>query len=190
MLHASAVQTRTCTHTFVERYVLEEIHPDGGRRGAANTHFAKGNDITSRSNTIAHMLHSHVGSMLVFLLAHGCLMQEILRAVGNLMIVDRKFHQQIIVMLRVDDVGRKIVIHTHIDETQMKVVLMTEHIHATTTFTEVQQLLPSHFARRHTHPLALNAVVGSKKCMALVAKFRIERVLYQTNLLSQFLQFT
>ena len=182
MLNSFAVQSSPSTYTFIERNILEEIHPNGGRRGVAYAHFTKGNDIASRRNTIVHMLHTYLDGSVEFLLTHCRFVAEVFGAVSNFMIIDRKLHSQIVVVLRVDNVGRKIMVNTHINQSQEEIVLMTKHIHTTSTTAEIQQLLPSDLARRDAHTFSFDAVVSSKQSMALMIQFRTERVLNQSYL--------
>ena len=64
-------------------------------------------------------------------LAHSRLVAEIFCASRNLT-VDDAFN------------SRQIIIHTNIDNTQLKTMLAAEHIHTTTTMGEVDHLLPGH----------------------------------------------
>ena len=137
MLNSLAVQSCPSTHTFIEWNILEEIHPNGRRRGIAYAHFTKGNDIASRCNTIVHMLHTYFDGLVKLLLTHCRFVAEVLGAVSNFMIIDRKLHSQIVVVLRVDNVGREIMVNTHINQSQEEIVLMTKHIHTTSTTAEI-----------------------------------------------------
>ena len=63
-------------------------------------------------------------------------------------------------------VNEKVVIHTDIDNPQLKAMLPTEHIHTASTLGKVNHLLPRDLTGTDTDALTLNAMIAAKKQMA------------------------
>ena len=69
-------------------------------------------------------------------------------------------------------VNEKVVIHTDIDNPQLKTVLAAEHIHASATTSEVDHLLPSDLTRTDTHSLTLYTVIATQQQMTRMSQRR------------------
>ena len=104
-------------------------------------------------------------SLLKLSLTHGWLVEEILRAIGYFL-VDNWYSLSTLL----SPLSTKIIIHTDIDDAQLKTMLATEHIHATATMRKVDHLLPGHLSGRHTDTLTLNTVIASEEQMTGVSK--------------------
>ena len=80
----------------------------------------------------------------------------------------------------------QVVVNAHVDNAQVKAMLATKHVHATASMREIDHLLPCHLAWRHTHALALNAMVTAEQQVARMVQAGRQGMLNQAHLHGQF----
>ena len=148
MTDAIIVKASSRSNTIFQRYVAKDTHPNAGGGGVANAHLAQTQHATTFSGTAVDQVGTNLDGAVELLLRHRWLVEKVSGATGYLLVNNALY-------------ARQVVIHTHIDDAEMEVVLTAEHVHTTTTTGEINHLLPRHFARGHTDSLAFYPMIAT-----------------------------
>ena len=146
MADARVVEAGTSADALVKGDIAEKAHPDARWRGIADTHLADAEYFATFGNTIIHQRSTYFDSLVKLFLRHRWLIEEIARTSRYLAMNDTRN-------------GRKIVIHTHIDDAQLETVLATEHIHTATATGDLTATL----VREDHKETEVFSLIGPKK---------------------------
>ena len=175
MADASGVESCSGADAFVEGDVAEEMHPDAAGGGVGDAHLTDADDVAALVVAVVHQLCARLDGLFHLLLAHGRLVEEVLRAPRNLA-VDDAFH------------AAEVVVYADIHDAQLEAMLTAEHVDTAAAAREVDHLLPGDVAGTDAHALTFDAVVAAQQQVAGMAQLGTERLLHQTYLHGQFLQ--
>ena len=148
------VQSGSCPHAHFQRRAGQQVHPNGRRRGVANSHFAYADDVTAPFVAFCHHAGTGFYASVRFLFRHGRFVKEVPCTTCYFTVDDA-------------GIGMQIVVHSHV-----KTVLAAEHIYSASPVAEVNHLLPGDFARGYADSFAFDSMVGTEQQVARVAQFR------------------
>ena len=175
MPDAVIIKSGTCPNAILQGNIAKKTHPDTRWRGIANAHLSDAQHTTAFRHAIIHKVTAYLNGPVKLILTHRRFIEEVLSASGYLTI-DNTFNT------------RQVVIHTDIDNPQLKAMLSTEHIHAASTLGKVNHLLPRDLTGTDTDALTLNAMIAAKKQMARMCQRGFQSLLDETHLHRQLLQ--
>ena len=152
MPDAVIIKSGTCPNAVLQGNIAKETHPDTRWRGIANAHLSDAQNATTFFHAIIHKVATYLYGPIKLLFAHRRLIEEVFRASGYLAINNPRNI-------------REVIIHADINNPQLKTMLATEHIHASSTTGEVDHLLPCDLTRTDTHALTLYTVIATQQQM-------------------------
>ena len=144
MADAVGVKTSAGTDALLQRDTRNEVHPDAAGRRIADAHFSDAEDAAALVAASIDQVDAYRQGLIELLFCHGWLMEKVPSATGYFAVDDYISRLRFLPLMGGD--RGEVVVHTDVDDAQVKAMLAAEHVDAAPATSEINHLLPGDLA--------------------------------------------